>query len=121
MARTSQRKGRAGELELCRVLSGFGYDVKPGAAVSFGSTPDAVGLPGIHIEVKRREQMDIASALKQAEVDAQRFGGVPCVFYRRSREPWRVVVPLTAWIEMFKAWSGDHERSESDTLRPDVL
>ncbi len=47
MARTSQRKGNAGELELCRVLSGFGYDMKPGTAVSFGTTPDIVGLPGI--------------------------------------------------------------------------
>ena len=102
MGRSQLHKGRAGELELCRVLSGFGYDVKPGTAVSFGSTPDIVALLGIHIEVKRREQTDIASALKQAEIDTQRCGGVPCVFYRQNREPWRVVVPLAA----YKAWRG---------------
>ena len=103
MGRSQQHKGRAGELELCRVLSGFGYDVKPGAAVSFGSTPDAVGLPGIHIEVKRREQMDIAAALKQAEADAQRFGdGLPVVFTRGNRQHWRVVMALENFIDLYR-------------------
>lgn len=102
MARASQRKGRAGELELCRILSGFGYDVKPGAAVSFGSTPDIVGLPGVHIEVKRRENTDIAAALKQAAEDAQRFGdGLPVVFTRGNRQRWRVVMDLDDFMELY--------------------
>jgi len=103
MARASQRKGRAGELELCRVLSGYGYDVKPGAAVSFGSTPDIVGLPGIHIECKRREQTDMAAALKQASEDAQRFGdGLPVVFTRGNRQRWRVVMALDDFMELYR-------------------
>ena len=108
MARASQRKGRAGELELCRVLSGFGYDVKPGAAVSFGTTPDIVGLPGIHIEVKRREQTDIAAALKQASEDAQRFGdGLPAVFTRGNRQHWRVVMALDDFISLYRRAEND--------------
>lgn len=38
----SQAKGRAGELELCRLLQEYGYPVQPGEAVSYGSTPESV-------------------------------------------------------------------------------
>lgn len=31
--RSSQRKGRAGELELARLLQGYGYDVQPKRAL----------------------------------------------------------------------------------------
>lgn len=51
----SQAKGRAGELELCRLLQEYGYPVQPGEAVSYGSTPDLTGLDGVHIECRRRE------------------------------------------------------------------
>ena len=50
MGKSSQRKGRAGELELSRILQGYGYDVQPGRAQSYGEVPDLVGLLGIHIE-----------------------------------------------------------------------
>lgn len=43
----SQRKGRAGELELSRILQGYGYPVEPGQAVSYGATPDLTGLPAV--------------------------------------------------------------------------
>lgn len=45
MGRASQRKGRAGELELARILQGYGYDVQPGRAQSYGEVPDLSGLP----------------------------------------------------------------------------
>ncbi len=54
MSGKSQRKGRRAELELVEILHSYGFaSVQPGEAVSFGSTPDIVGLPGIHIECKR--------------------------------------------------------------------
>lgn len=106
MGKSSQHKGRAGELELVRVLNDNGISAAPGDALNYGREPDIKGVPGIHAEVKRHERIEIAAWTRQAEEDAQRFGGVPCVFYRRNREPWRVVVPLAAWIEMYKAWRG---------------
>lgn len=62
----SQRKGRAGELELARLLQGYGYDVQAGRAVSYGSTPDIVGLPGVHIECKRAEQLRFGDGIPAA-------------------------------------------------------
>ena len=55
--KASQRKGADGERELAAVLREYGYEIKRGGSMSFGELPDLVGLPGIHIEVKRCEQV----------------------------------------------------------------
>ena len=48
MGRTSQRKGRRGEIELSEKLKKYGIHAEPGASMSFGGVPDVTGLPGIH-------------------------------------------------------------------------
>lgn len=99
----SQHKGRAGELELSRILRGCGYDVQPGRAVSYGATPDISGLPGIHIEVKRVERLNVPEAMKQAVRDAEKFhDGAPTLFHRRSREPWLVTMRLQDWMGLYR-------------------
>ena len=113
--RTSQRKGRAGELELARLLQEYGYNVEPGRAVSYGSTPDIVGLPGVHIECKRAEQLRPYSWLEQAERDAVRFGdGLPAVFFRRSRSPGLVVMKLGDWLELYQTQSEPRKTAPSE-------
>lgn len=108
--KSSQRKGRRAELELVEILHSYGFaSVQPGEAVSFGSTPDIVGLPGIHIECKRCEQLRIAEWSAQAERDAEAFqDGLPVVFHRRSREPWRVTMRLSDFMQIYH---GDEESS----------
>lgn len=49
----SQRKGAAGERELAALLSAAGYECQRGGSLSCGEIPDVLGLPGIHIAVKR--------------------------------------------------------------------
>lgn len=104
MSKSSQRKGRAAELELCRLLNNNGIPAVPGKVLNYGTEPDLTGIDGIHAEVKRQERIDIGSWMHQAENDARRFGGWPCVFYRRNREQWRVTMNLDAWIELYTAW-----------------
>ena len=102
MGRKSQHKGRAGELELSRILRGYGYQVEPGQAVSYGATPDITGLPGIHIECKRCEQVRLSEWMAQAERDSKRFrDGLPAVFHRRSREGWRVTMNLADFMRLY--------------------
>ena len=101
--RSSQKKGRAAELELSRILQGHGYNVEPGRALSYGEVPDLSGLPGVHIECKRAETLRLSEWMAQAERDAQRFGdGAPAVFFRRSRSPWCVVMKLEDWMAIYK-------------------
>lgn len=95
MGKMSQRKGRGAELELCRLLNEHGIPARPGAAVSFGITPDITGIPGIHPEVKRAERLNIHEAMEQAGRDSRKFkDGVPAVFHRKNRSPWLVTMKL---------------------------
>lgn len=104
MSRSSQRKGRSGELELVKVLHGYGFEsVQAGEPVSYGSTPDLVGLPGVHIECKRAEQLRLSEWMKQAQRDSERFqDGVPVIFHRRNREPWLVTMNLDDFMKFYR-------------------
>ena len=102
-SRGSQRKGKNGELELVTVLKGYGFTVARGGSQTFGCVPDITGLPGIHIEVKRVERLNIQEAMEQSIKDAQRFmDGVPAVFHRRNRKEWLVTMRLDDWIRLYR-------------------
>ena len=100
----SRMKGKRGELELARALRALGYDCRRGQQYS-GKNGDAdvVGLPGIHIECKRVERLNLTEAMKQARRDALP-GEFPVVFHRRNDEPWMVTMPLESWIEIYREW-----------------
>ena len=103
MSKTQQRKGAGGERELAEVLHGYGYDVTRGGSMSFGAVPDLVGLPGVHIECKRVERLNVGAAMQQAVDDAERFGdGMPVVFHRRNRRPWLVTMQLDDFIKLYR-------------------
>ena len=108
MGRASQRKGAAGERELAAILRGRGYDIERGGSLSYGEVPDLVGLPGVHIEVKRVERLNVPE--DQATRDADRFGGFHALFHRRSRPPWLVTMRLADWLELYQAFE-DKERA----------
>ena len=50
-------------MELAHILQGRGYDIDPGRAQSYGEVPDVSGLPGIHMEVKRVERLNVSEAM----------------------------------------------------------
>ena len=111
--RKSQRKGRAGELELAAILQSCGYPVKPGQAVSYGNTPDLSGLPGVHIECKRVERLDLGAAMAQAVHDAEKFhDGAPAVFHRRNRQPWLVTMRLLDFLALYSRAEPDKSGKE---------
>jgi len=102
MGRQQQRKGAEAERELTLLLQGKGFDTKRGGSLTYGTIPDIVGLPGIHIEVKRRESLDLPGALRQAKTDAARFmDGIPTVFHRSNRGPWIVSMGLEEWLVLY--------------------
>ena len=103
MGRSSQRKGADGERELSALLRQHGYEIKRGGSLTFGEVPDLVGLPGIHIEVKRVERLNVGEAMTQAIRDSERFhDGSPAVFHRRNRQPWLVTMRLEDWLELYR-------------------
>ena len=99
----SCRKGADGERELAALLRAEGYEIDRGGTTSFGTVPDLSGLPGVHIEVKRREKLNTWEAMQQAIDDAARFqDGAPALFHRRNRTPWLVTMLFTDWIRLYK-------------------
>lgn len=103
MGAKSQRKGRSGELELSRILNSYGIAADPGIAASYGREPDILNVPGIHVEVKRNERLNITEAVNQAVRDSKKFGdGVPAVFHRRNRCPWLVTMTLSDWLDLYQ-------------------
>lgn len=104
MGKSSQRKGRAGELELARLLEEYG--AKPGLPVNHGTTPDIVGLSGIHVEVKRVEHLNVNEAMNQSIRDSEKFSdGIPTLFHRKNRQPWLVTMRLEDWISLYRKWA----------------
>lgn len=100
--RSSQRKGRGGELEICHIFQAHGIDARPGQAVSFGSTPDVVNIPHVHAEIKRVERLNVPEAMAQAVRDSEKFGdGVPCLFHRRNRQGWLCTMRLEDWLTVY--------------------
>lgn len=99
----SQKKGRGGELEICRILQAHGIPAEPGQAVSYGATPDIVGVDGVHCEIKRVERLNVPAAMQQAVRDAAKFqDGVPVLFHRRNRSPWLCTMLLEDWLTIYK-------------------
>lgn len=101
MAINSREKGRKGEVELSHVLRGYGYNARRGQQFS-GKNGDAdvVGLPGIHIECKRVEKLNLYDAMAQSKADA-RAGELPAVFHRRNHSRWLVTMELDDFMMIY--------------------
>jgi hypothetical protein len=98
----SRQKGAAGERELSHLLQKYGYDTRRGQQYC-GSNGDAdvVGLPNIHIECKRVENLNLYKAMEQAKSDAK-DGEIPTVMHRKNRHKWLVTMEFDDWIKMYK-------------------
>ena len=102
MGKSQQRKGAAGERELAALLSAAGYECQRGGSLSFGEVPDVLGLPGIHIEVKRVEKLNVVEAMEQVIRDSDRMlDGLPALFHRRNRKPWLVTMRMEDWLKLY--------------------
>ncbi len=101
--KTSQRKGRGGEIELSNILNDHDIPATPGNPLNFGTVPDVVGIKGIHAEVKRVERLNVGEAMDQAIRDSEKFrDGMPALFHRRNRRPWLVTMRLDDWLKLYK-------------------
>lgn len=102
----SRQKGARGERELAEKLREYGYEVRRGQQYS-GANGDAdvVGIPGIHIECKRVERLNIDEALSQAERDA-RDGEMPVVMHRKNRAEWKVTMLLDDFMRIWERSRG---------------
>ena len=104
MGKAQREKGKRGERELAGILRDYGYDCRRGQQYC-GSNGDAdvVGLPGIHIECKRAEKLNLYDAIFQSKRDAK-TGEIPVVMHRKNNCEWLVTLPLEWFIEIYREW-----------------
>ena len=107
MTINSRQKGKVGELEIAEFLREHGF---PGARrgqqfSGLGDSPDVVGVPGVHVEVKRVEKGNLYDWMAQAKRDAKE-GNIPVVMHRRSRQDWVAILPLDEFLKMVRAVEG---------------
>lgn len=102
MAINSKRKGKVAEIEISHILQEHGYDARRSQQFcGANGDADVVGLPGIHIEVKRTESLSLYPALEQAGSDA-REGEIPVVFHRRNHKRWVAIMELENFLNLYK-------------------
>lgn len=107
----SRNKGKRGELEVAHLLQSYGYEARRSQQYAgINNDADVVGLPGIHVEVKRVEKLNIDNAMEQSVNDAK-YGEMPAVFHRKNGKQWLVTMPLAEWMALYKAWEKDNERT----------
>ena len=100
----SRDKGAKGERELARVLSERGYQCRRGQQYcGANGDADVVGLPGVHIECKRVERLDLDKAMSQSVHDAK-TGEMPIVAHRKNNHPWLVTMRLEDFMAIYKEW-----------------
>ena len=105
----SRSKGKRGELECASKLREYGYNVRRSQQYAgINNDADLVGLPGIHCEVKRVENLNIYNAVDQSKRDADP-GELPAVFHRRNNHEWLVTMPLDTWMEIYREWEAGNE------------
>ncbi len=110
----SIQKGKAGELELSHELQKYGFKAR--RSQQFCGTAgdaDVIGLPGIHIECKRVEALNMDKAYEQAVADCKGTD-IPAVFHRKNRKPWKVTLGLDDFIKIYLSFFSKLERREEN-------
>ena len=96
----SREKGRRGEVELSHILQGYGYDTRRGQQYcGANGDADVVGIPGLHIEEKRVEHLNLEAAMKQSVHDARK-DEIPVVMHRKNRSEWLVTLRLDDFMHL---------------------
>jgi len=105
VAINSNKKGKVGEREVANIFKDYGFDGARRSQQYAGINHDAdvVGLPNMHVEVKRVEQLNIDKAVEQMQRD-KRDSELGMVAHRKNRKDWKVTMDLDEWMEIYKRY-----------------
>lgn len=102
LGKMSKEKGKRGERELANKLKEYGYNCRRGQQFcGANGDADVVGLPGIHLEVKRTERLSIYDAMDQAKRD-KKPEEIPVVMHRRNHCEWLAIMRLEDFISLYR-------------------
>lgn len=100
----SRDKGKRGELEIAHIMQGYGFDAHRGQQFSgLQGDADVVGVPFLHLEIKRVQALNLDKAMEQSIRDA-RDDEIPVVMHRKDRQDWKVTLSLEDFMKLYMAW-----------------
>jgi Holliday junction resolvase len=110
----SKQKGARFERQLASIFREYGY-TDSRRTVQYcgksGNAADVIGLPGIHVEAKHQEKMELYKWMEQAKRDAAGGENLPAVFHKKNNHEVLVTMPLEGWIQLYKEWEAGREEA----------
>lgn len=117
MGKASREKGKRGEREFAKFCRDQGYEVNRTAQYrgNTGAAGDVEGLPGIHVEVKRTETLNVWGYMHQSVHDANEEGkgNIPIVAWRKNDHPWLVIMKAEDFFTIYREWEASNEHGLS--------
>jgi hypothetical protein len=112
----SKRKGGVGEREIVKIFKDHGYEVErtPYSGANKNFPGDVMGAPGLHIEVKRREQTSklFEGWFAQAEKD-RKPGRMSVVLHRKNGGEWMVYCRLDHFMQLYDKATGHNGKDKA--------
>lgn len=114
MAVNSKQKGARFERQLASRLREHGYEARRTAQYcgNTGDASDVVGLPGLHIEAKHQERMQLYEWMAQAKRDAEGTGRLPAVFHKKNHAQVLVTMELDDFMNLYREWEAGFDIKE---------
>ena len=106
--RASRDKGKRFERDIANFFKGYGITARRTAQFcgKTGQAGDVEGVPGVHVECKCVEKLNLEQAYQQSVRDAEAVGKneIPVVIHKKSRKSAMITLALEDWIGMYLAW-----------------
>ena len=100
----SRKKGASYERHVASLFRAEGYDARRGQQYcGANGDADVVGMPGLHLECKAVERLNLYDAMAQAKSDA-REGELPVVIHKRNYHNDLVTMEFVDWIKLYREW-----------------
>lgn len=112
-----RQKGASFERQMANYFKERGYDTHRGIQYRSGQEEaDVVGLEGVHLELKRVENLNLQKAMEQSIRDCK-DGEKPVVIHKKNRKPIMVTMLLDDWMEFYESYTqgGNHDRTVEES------
>jgi hypothetical protein len=94
MALNSRNKGQRGEREAASLLGTWiEKDLRRNLSQTRDGDADLLDIPGLTIEVKRQETLNVNTWWRQVCRAADNRGDIPVLMYRQNRKEWQICLP----------------------------
>ena len=100
----SREKGKRFERLVAGLFRSIGYEARRGQQYcGANGDADVIGVPGIHIECKAVEKLNLYDAMSQAKADA-REGELPVVIHKKNNCKVLVTMEFEDWAALYREW-----------------